>query len=137
LKIKTFFLFAAFLFCFTILSNPQRLSLAQENPCSFSGYLWGKGAKATFQVYVDKEQMELVFKWPRGTTDFRIMATGEKKEDLLIKQPLSEGDKLTLIGPGIYNFEIYSEWGTGCWEATVSRVNSGEKHETDLNQNNP
>lgn len=81
--------------------------------------------------------MELVFKWPRGTTDFRVRATGEKKEDLLLTQPLSEGDKLTLIGPGIYNFEIYSEWGTGCWEAKVSPANDEGKDETDLNQKKP
>jgi hypothetical protein len=69
---------------------------------------------------VDKEELELTFTWPRGTSDFRVKATGEKGEDILILQPLSEGDRLTLIGPGVYYFEIYSEWGTGCWEAVVS-----------------
>lgn len=76
--------------------------------------------------------MDLIFKWPRGTTDFRVRATGETKEDLLLQQPLSEGDKLTLIGPGIYNFEIYSEWGTGCWEAKVSTVKNADESQTDL-----
>ena len=96
------------------------ISNSQENPCSFSGYLWGKGAKAAFEIYVDKQELDLTFTWPRGTSDFRVKATGEKGDDILILQPLSEGDKLTLIGPGVYYFEIYSEWGTGCWEAVVS-----------------
>ncbi|MBN1573880.1 MAG: hypothetical protein JW984_11845 [Deltaproteobacteria bacterium] len=116
---KSSFLYPLLILCLTLTLLPQE-SHSQENPCSFSGYLWGKGAKATFQVFVDKQELDLTFKWPRGTTDFRIKATGEKGDDILILQPLSEGDKLTLIGPGVYYFEIYSEWGTGCWEAVVS-----------------
>jgi len=118
--------------CFISLTIFQKNSTAQENPCSFSGYLWGKGAKATFQIYVDKEQLDLTFTWPRGTTDFVIKATGENKDDILILQPLSEGDKLTLIGPGVYYFEIYSKWGTGCWEAVVSTPKEPKKPQTDV-----
>jgi hypothetical protein len=120
-----------FTLCFISLTIFQNNSKAQENRCSFSGYLWGKGAKATFQIYVDKQQLDLTFTWPRGTTDFRIKATGENKDDILILQPLSEGNKLTLLGPGVYYFEIYSQWGTGCWEAVVSPPKEIKKPQTE------
>ena len=125
--ILSIIVFTLFFISLTIFQNNLK---AQENRCSFSGYLWGKGAKATFQIYVDKEQLDLTFTWPRGTTDFRIKATGEKKDGILILQPLSEGNKLTLLGPGVYYFEIYSEWGTGCWEAVVSTPKEPKKPQT-------
>jgi hypothetical protein len=92
---------------------------AGENPCSFSGYLWGTGARASFEVYADTEETTLVFTWPEGAADFRVKATDRDKVEVLIDQSLSAGDLLTLKGRGIYYFEIYSAWGGGCWEARV------------------
>jgi len=106
-----FLFIGVFSFCY-----PMR---AEENPCSFSGYLWGSGAVSTFEVYSDTPEASLVIDWPRGTCDFWVRATGEDRNVILIDQSLSSGDVLTLTGSGIYYFIISSRWGTGCWEATV------------------
>jgi hypothetical protein len=97
------------------------IPFAQENPCSFSGYLWGTGARTTFEVYADTEDLSMLFTWPEGTADFRVKVTGTDKKEVLIDRPLSEGDLFTLSGAGIYYFEIYSAWGGGCWKATIKK----------------
>jgi hypothetical protein len=111
-----------FLLLFSLLSG--RVA-AGENPCPFSGYLWGTGARASFEVYADADETTLVFAWPEGTADFWVKATDRDKKEVLIDQSLSTGDLLTLKGRGIYYFEIYSAWGGGCWEARIT----GDKEE--------
>ena len=90
-----------------------------ENPCSFSGYLWGTDAHASFEVFAETEEVTLLFTWPEGTADFRVKAMDKDKKEVLIDQSLSAGDILTLKGRGIYYFEIYSASGGGCWKAEV------------------
>lgn len=111
------------------------LAQAQENPCSFAGYLWGTGAMTGFEVYVDRGELILTFAWPEGACDFWVKGTGEVKiigedgeeiNEILIEQSLTYGNRLTLSGPGIYYIELYSEWGSGCWEATVEIPESTE-----------
>jgi hypothetical protein len=93
----------------------------QENPCAFSGYLWGTGARASFEVYALSQETTVLFTWPGGGADFWVKATDKDKKEILIDQSLSKGDILTLKGSGIYYLEIYSKWGTGCWKATVGK----------------
>jgi len=95
---------------------------AGENPCSFSGYLWGTGARSSFEVFSDTEALQIVFTWPSGTSDIWVKATDNGAKEVLIDRSLSEGDLLTLTGPGIFHFEIYSKWGGGCWKATVKKI---------------
>ena len=114
IKIRSLLVIFAFSILFTPISSPQ------ESPCSphsYSGYLWGTGAKSTFEVYVDKNEMLLTFDWPLGSSDFWVKVTGEDNETILIEQSLSDGNVLTLTGRGIYHIQIYSNWGGGCWEA--------------------
>ncbi len=98
-----------------------RASGGQENSCTFSGYLWGTGARASFEVYALSEETTVLFSWPGGGADFWVKATDKDKKEPLIDQSLTKGDLLTLKGSGIYYFEIYSKWGTGCWKATVGK----------------
>jgi hypothetical protein len=99
-----------------------RVLFAGENPCPFSGYLWGTGARSSFEVFSDTEDLQIVFTWPSGTSDIWVRATGNDGKEVLIDRSLSEGDLLTLTGPGIFHFEIYSKWGGGCWKATVKII---------------
>jgi hypothetical protein len=92
---------------------------AQENPCPFSGYLWGTGAAASFEVYSDTEALT----WPAGTADFWVRAMDRDRKEVLVDRSLGEGDVFTLTGKGIYYFEIYSKWGGGCWKAAVEKNN--------------
>jgi hypothetical protein len=93
-----------------------------ENPCSYSGYLWGTGAQSSFEVYSDSEELRVFFTWPSGTSDFRVKVTDNNGVEGLSDRSLSEGDLFTLTGPGIFHFEIYSKWGGGCWKATVKKI---------------
>jgi hypothetical protein len=93
-----------------------------ENPCSFSGYLWGTGARSSFEVYSDTEQTQIVFTWPSGTSDMWIKAIDSDMKEVLVDRSLNEGDLFTLTGPGVFHFEIYSKWGGGCWNATVKKI---------------
>jgi hypothetical protein len=123
---------ASALLLFTLLfviSGPPALS--QENMCGHSGYLWGSDAETTFEVFVDTEAVALTFDWPRGIVDFRVRGYGDEPEELLIDQPLADGDILTLTGPGIYYITIYSEWGSGCWEVTIEPTDAPEENDAE------
>lgn len=109
------------LLSFVFLSLFPVMSAGQENPCPYSGYLWGTGARSAFEVYADAEELTLVFSWPAGTADFCVRAMDNDKKEVLIDRSLSEGDLLTLTGAGIFYFEIYSKWGGGCWKASVKK----------------
>jgi len=98
------------------------VSSGAENPCHFSGYLWGTGARSSFEVFSDSQELQVVFTWPSGASDFRVKVTDNDGIEVLADSPLSEGDVFTLTGPGIFHFEIYSKWGTGCWSATVKKI---------------
>jgi hypothetical protein len=102
-------------------------AFCQENPCAFSGYLWGTGARTSFEVFAEEEVTDVLITWPEGTAGFHVRATDSDNKRVLIDQPLSEGDRLTLTGRGIYHFEIYSEWGSGCWKATVKKLDNLKK----------
>jgi hypothetical protein len=99
------------------------VSSAQENPCTFSGYLWGTGAASSFEVYADTEDLTIVFTWSAGTADFWVRAMDRNRKEVLVDRSLGEGDVFTLSGKGIYYFEIYSKWGGGCWKASVEKNN--------------
>jgi len=120
---------AAILFCVLLFSSTGTPALSQENSCGHSGYLWGGGASATFEVFVDTEAVAIDFDWPQGIVDFRIRGYGDEPEELLIDQPLADGDLLTLTGPGIYYMTIYSEWGSGCWEAAIEPTTAPEEED--------
>jgi hypothetical protein len=105
--------------CFVILLLIPAVVFSQENNCSFGGYLWGTDAIASFEVFVDNEEVALAFEWPVGSVDFWVTATGENRDEILIDQSLNDGDMLTLSGPGIYYFKLRSHWGSGCWKADV------------------
>ncbi|MBN1881564.1 MAG: hypothetical protein JW885_05270 [Deltaproteobacteria bacterium] len=121
----------AILFCALVLSLAGMPALSQENGCGHSGYLWGGGASATFEVFVDTEAVALDFDWPQGIVDFRVKGYGDEPEELLIDQPLADGDLLTLAGPGIYYITIYSKWGSGCWEVTIEPTTLPEEDADD------
>ena len=93
-----------------------------ENPCSYSGYLWGTGARSSFEVYSVSEELRVFFTWPSGTSDFRVKVTDNDGVEVLADRSLNEGDLFTLTGQGIFHFEIYSKWGGGCWKATVKII---------------
>lgn len=93
-----------------------------ENPCPHSGYLWGTGARSSFEVYSDGQELQVFVTWPSGTSDFRVKVTADDGVEVLADRSLSEGDLFTLSGPGIFHFEIYSKWGGGCWKATVKKI---------------
>ncbi len=109
------------LLSFVVLSLFSTITAGQENPCPFSGYLWGTGARSSFEVYSDTEELTMVFSWPSGTADIWVKAMDKDKKEVLVDRSLSEGDLFTLTGPGIYYFEVYSKWGGGCWKATVKK----------------
>lgn len=104
---------------------------SQEYQCGHSGYLWGADASATFEVFVDTEAVSLDFDWPQGIVDFRVKGYGDEPDELLIDQPLADGDVLTLTGPGIYYMTIYSRWGSGCWEVTIEPTTIPEEDDVD------
>jgi|GEM_PF-712012 len=118
------------IFTFLLLSFAPT-GLCQENQCGHSGYLWGSNAEATFEVFVDTEAVALEFDWPRGVVDFRVRGYGDDPDELLIDQPLADGDLLTLTGPGIYYITIYSEWGSGCWEVTIEPTDAPEESDVE------
>jgi hypothetical protein len=93
-----------------------------ENPCPYSGYLWGTGARSSFELYSDSEQLQVFFTWPSGTSDFRVRVTDNDGVEVLADRSLGEGDLFTLTGPGIFHFEIYSKWGGGCWKASAKKI---------------
>lgn len=93
-----------------------------ENPCPYSGYLWGTGARSSFEVYSDSEQLNVYFTWPSGTSDFRVKVIGNDGVEVLADRSLNDGDLFTLTGPGIFHFDISSKWGSGCWKATVKEI---------------
>ena len=105
-----------------VLLLPGAISSAAENPCHFSGYLWGTGSRSSFEVFSDSEELQVLFTWPSGSSDFRVTVTDNDGVEVLADTALSEGDLFTLTGPGIFHFEIYSKWGTGCWSATVKKI---------------
>ena len=104
---------------------------SQEHQCGHSGYLWGSGASAAFEVFVDTEAVSLDFDWPQGIVDFRVKGYGDEPDELLIDQSLADGDLLTLTGPGIYYITIYSKWGSGCWEVIIEPTTIPEENDTD------
>jgi hypothetical protein len=93
-----------------------------ENPCSYSGYLWGTGARSSFEVYSDSEELRVFFTWPSGTSDFRVRVTDNDGVEELSDRSLSEGDLFTLTGPGIFHFEIYSNGGAAVGKVTVKKI---------------
>jgi hypothetical protein len=93
-----------------------------ENTCPYSGYLWGTGARSSFEVYSDSGELQVFFTWPSGASDFRVKVTDNDGTEVLADQSLNEGDLFTLTGSGIFHFEIYSKWGSGCWKATVKKI---------------
>ncbi|MBN2225384.1 MAG: hypothetical protein JW765_11945 [Deltaproteobacteria bacterium] len=95
--------------------------LGGENPCSYSGYLWGTGARSSFEVYSDTDELQITFTWPSGTSDIWVKAMDNDGKEVLVDRSLNEGDLFTLSGKGIFHFEIYSKWGGGCWDASVKK----------------
>ncbi len=65
-------LLALVIFSAAVLSLFPAPSFGQENPCPFTGYLWGTGARSSFEVYADSEDLAMVFTWPAGTTDWHL-----------------------------------------------------------------
>jgi hypothetical protein len=81
----------------------------------FAGFLYNENTKATFDVFTEKESLDLTFTYPAGS-DFRILVLGQdgnKLGDFTLK----EGPVITLTGGGKFTLVVYSERGGGPWTA--------------------
>lgn len=80
------------------------------------GTLRGKGDADSFEVNAKYDQVDVVFVWPEGQTDFWVKVYGEKGDELG-DFDLDEGEIIQLLNGGKFTVEVYSKGGGGSWSA--------------------
>ena len=83
-----------------------------------AGSLYGPGDSGSFVIVAERDQVDVVFEWPEGETDFWVKVYGGEGE-VLGDFDLDNGEIIQLFERGEeFTLEIYSKDGGGHWRAT-------------------
>jgi len=92
---------------------------APAETVDFSGYLYDNRTSASFDIFAEKQQLDVTFTYP-ATSDFRVKVLGETGKELGDFK-LSEGPVIQLKGGGKFTLVVYADSGGGVWTAFYER----------------
>ena len=82
------------------------------------GYLSGPGDDCTWSIYAYSNYLEVPFTYPKGSVDFWVEVVGQDGYTILGNFDLDNGEIITLSGGGTFYLTIYSNYGSGKWNAS-------------------
>lgn len=88
-------------------------------PVDFSGYLYDDRTEARFDIYAERNSVEVTFTYP-ATSDFHVKVLGETGK-VLGDFALRDGPVIQLKGGGKFTLIVYTESGGGIWTAFYER----------------
>lgn len=112
---KTFRLPGVFLLGFFLLAAHN----VRGEPVDFSGYLYDDRTEARFDIYAERNSVEVTFTYP-ATSDFHVKVLGETGK-VLGDFALRDGPVIQLKGGGKFTLIVYTESGGGIWTAFYER----------------
>lgn len=91
-----------------------------------SGYLNGPGSSYTFTVNAGSDTfVEVPFSYPVGQVDFWVKVVGQDGYTVLGNFDLDNGEIIQLSGGGTFYLTIYSNRGSGYWNASYTLAGGG------------
>ncbi|MBN1881911.1 MAG: hypothetical protein JW885_07040 [Deltaproteobacteria bacterium] len=81
------------------------------------GYLQEGGWDCMWSFEVYKDELEVVFSYPKGYVDFWVEVTGENGQ-VLGNFDLDNGEIIRLTGGRIFYMRVYTKSGQGNWSCT-------------------
>jgi hypothetical protein len=82
------------------------------------GYLTGPGDSCTWSIYAYSNYLEVPFTYPKGSVDFWVEIVGQDGYTVLGNFDLDNGEIIQLSGGGTFYLTIYSNYGSGKWNAS-------------------